>query len=59
MVYVEKCILSLKLTWMRRTVTKSNKYLTTVTNMFPGLTNCLRYGSVYINDRRFHINNLF
>ena len=47
------------MTWMPRIVTKSNKYLTTVTNMFPVLTNCLKYGSEYINDRRFHLNNLF
>ena len=40
-------------------MTKSNKHLTTVTIMFPILTNCLKYGSEYINDRRFHINNLF
>ena len=40
-------------------MTKSNKYLTTVTNMFPVLANCLRYGSEYINGRRVRINNLF
>ena len=57
MVNVEKFILSLKLTWMLRIVTKSNEYLTTVTNMFPVLTNCLSYGSEYINNRIFHINN--
>ena len=56
---MEKFILCLKLTWMRRIVTKSNKYLTTVTNVFPILNNCLKYGSKYINDRRFYINNLF
>ena len=27
--------------------------------MFQMLANCLKYGSEYINDRRFHINNLF
>ncbi|MCG7879937.1 MAG: reverse transcriptase family protein [Candidatus Thiodiazotropha endolucinida] len=60
MVNVDKFMRSMKLTWMRRILTKSNKYLETVANMFPDITTCFRYGGAYINERRLNtINNRF
>lgn len=59
MVDIEKFILSLKLTWLRRIILNPTKYLSAVNRIFPVLTECLKFGSAFINERRSNIENKF
>lgn len=50
---------SLKLTWLRRILKNTNKYLTTVNELYPFINDCVKYGSAFAEVRRSQSDNKF
>ncbi|MCU7801464.1 MAG: hypothetical protein KZQ70_15365, partial [gamma proteobacterium symbiont of Lucinoma myriamae] len=50
---------SLKLTWLRRILVNTNKYIATVKELYPVITDCVKFGSTYFDLRRCQIDNQF
>ena len=59
MIEVDTFMKSLKLTWLRRILLTKNKYSDFVYVNFPCISNCLLYGSKYIDSNNINIDNEF
>ena len=59
MIEVDTFMKSLKLTWLRRILLTKNKYSDFVYANFPCISNCLQYGSKYIDSNNINIDNEF
>ena len=52
-------IKSLKLTWLRRILLKNSSYSDFVLESFLFITDCLQYGSLFIENENIIIDNIF
>ena len=59
MIEVDTFMKSLKLTWLRRILLTKNKYSDFAYANFPCISNCLQYGSKYIDSNNINIDNEF
>ena len=59
MIEVDTFMKSLKLTWLKRILLTKNKYSDFVYANFPCISNCLQYGSKYIDSNNINIDNEF
>ena len=59
MINVDIFIKTLKLTWLRRILLKNSRYSDFIQENFPFITDCLQYGSLFIENENIIIDNIF
>lgn len=59
MVDVNNFMNSLKLTWVRRVLVSTSKYITIVKEIYPYIYESFKFGSAFFDIRRFQIDNKF
>ena len=59
MIDMDSFINSLKLTWLRRMLISPNKYFTIISRLYQILSDCIKFGSQYLIDRRLRNINVF